>query len=176
VPAEHIFVKCIKVNPQSGSFVDKFVLQQLHEQNIVNSVKFVKTSYPSRMSYNEYYKRYHSLDPINKKIPLQRHIGMGTDMRGLVVEMNKRLFPGQDKRAIIFGENTIYMKSDTGYKLEGLLQDWNRKLDSYATKIQGGFKVAMFRKKMMERVSKLAKVAKQNPELKGRAGEALQSG
>lgn len=84
-------------------------------------IKFTKTGYPDRMSYKEYYNRYHMLDPINKRIPLQRHLGMGTDMRSLVIEMNKRLFPGQDKRAMIFGENHLYLKSETGYKLENLL-------------------------------------------------------
>lgn len=95
----------------------------------------MKTGYPVRMGYNDYYRRYHMLDPINKKISLQRHLAMGTDMRGLVIEMNRRLFPGQDKKAMIMGESGIYMKADTGYKLEGLLADWNRKLDNYATKI-----------------------------------------
>lgn len=28
-----------------------------------------------------------------------------------------------------------YMKVETGYKLEGYMKDWNRKLDEYARKI-----------------------------------------
>jgi hypothetical protein len=81
---------------------------------------------------------------------------MGTDMRGLVIEMNKRLFPGQDKKAMIMGESGIYMKADTGYRLEGLLADWNRKVNNYASKIQSNYKVALFRKKMMDRLKKVA--------------------
>jgi hypothetical protein len=60
---------------------------------------------------------------------------MGTDLRGLIIEMNKRIFPKLDKRAVIYGENFIYMKGDAGYQLEGLLHDWNKKLDTFATKI-----------------------------------------
>lgn len=50
-----------------------------------------------KLSYNQYYKRYHELDPLNKKISLKKQLEMGTDMRMLVREINKRLFPGEDK-------------------------------------------------------------------------------
>lgn len=143
---------------------------------MLNSVKLQKTGYTQRMSYNEYYKRYHLLDPINEKIPLQRHLKMGTDMRSLVMEMNKRIFPNQAKNMYILGSNNLYMQSDTGYKLEDLLKNFNKKVDKTAVMIQSAFKAHQYKKSLMRNVSKLAKLARENPELKGHVLSMVQEG
>lgn len=146
------------------------------EQNIVNSVKFSKTGYTQRMSYHEYYRRYHLLDPLNEKIPLSRHLTMGTDMKSLVAEMNKRIFPKQDKKMYIMGATNLYMQSDTGYRLEDLLNQWNRKLDKQAQTLQSAFKTHQFKKKLLGNVAKLAKLARDHPQMKGHALEYVEVG
>ena len=82
----------------------------------------LKTGYPKKMSYQEYYKRYHVLDALNKRIPLSKHINSGTDMRALVIEMNRRLFQKTEKGIMIFGENYIYMKLYGSHQIEEMLQ------------------------------------------------------
>ena len=95
---------------------------------MVSYVKVLKDGYPKRVSYNDFYTRYHELDFINKKITLSKHLNNGTDMRALVIEIHKRLFPKMEKNYNIFGEEHLYMKLESGYLIEDMLFQWKNKI------------------------------------------------
>ena len=68
-----------------------------------------KDGYPFRLEFENFYRRYHELDAINKKISIDKHIKMNSDLPKLIKEMVIRIMPNS-KNIVMFGLTKIYMK------------------------------------------------------------------
>jgi hypothetical protein len=78
--------------------------------------------FPIRTDYSGFYSKYHELDTINRRIRLQRHLDMKTDMMGLSKEMIKRVIPDVNLKFVLFGINKVYMKMEIVNEMDKKLQ------------------------------------------------------
>ncbi|CAD8120758.1 unnamed protein product [Paramecium sonneborni] len=128
--------------------------QDLGQFRIFDSIKFFKNSYPYRLTFNDFYQRYHHLDIFNRKISLQKHINSNQDMKALVTEICKRLV---QSKGLLFGQTQVYFKKDAIENLNKLLCNHNLKLSIFAKIIQRAYRIRQFRKVILACVKKIAK-------------------
>ncbi|CAD8186949.1 unnamed protein product [Paramecium octaurelia] len=128
--------------------------QDLVQFRIFDSIKFFKNSYPYRLTFNDFYSRYHHLDVFNRKISLQKHINSNQDMKALVTEICKRL---TQSKGLLFGQSQVYFKKEAIENLNKLLCNHNLKLSVFAKIIQRAYRIRQFRKVILACVKKIAK-------------------
>ncbi|CAD8084355.1 unnamed protein product [Paramecium sonneborni] len=138
-----LYIRCIK---------DK---QDLKQYRIFDSIKFFQSSYPHRMTYNEFYQRFHHLDVFNRKIPLQKHINSNQDMKALVREISKRL---TQSKGLLFGQNQVYFKKEAYENINKLLCSHNKKINSFAKIIQKAYRVRQFKNAILKCVKKIKSI------------------
>ncbi|CAD8081389.1 unnamed protein product [Paramecium primaurelia] len=138
-----LYIRCIKER------------QDLKQYRILDSIKFYQQSYPHRMTYNEFYQRFHHLDVFNRKITLQKHLNSNQDMKALVREISKRLI---QSKGLLFGQNQVYFKKEAYENINKLLCSHNKKLNAFAKIIQKAFRVRQFKMAILSCVKRIKSI------------------
>ncbi|KAL4429083.1 hypothetical protein ABPG74_022169 [Tetrahymena malaccensis] len=156
------FIRCIKPNEDKvkEKFVSQYVLLQIRYLGILESIKVRREGFPCRMSYEEFYTKYHELDIFNRKIPLQRHIDMKQDMPGLCRELLFRVVKDVNKKEVLFGQTKLYLKVQPSTELDNRLIKWWQYKNDQAGKIQGQWEVYNNRKVIKQNLKMIKNAVK----------------
>jgi myosin heavy subunit len=105
------FVRCMKTNPlkTGGVFDSNIMLKQLQYSGLLEVCRIRQDGYPCRFTFQAFYSNYWKLNPASQTGPL-----LARDLEA------NGLFGPNDYR---IGENKIFLKYDTGHKLEYLRGD-----------------------------------------------------
>ena len=137
------FVRCLKPNTlkQKNHFDYKFVMTQIRYLGIIESVRVRKVGFPNRMKYEDFYSKYHELDPFNRRIPYYKHKQMDSDMQGLTKEMINRVIKDFDKKNVLFGLKKLFFKTEGMARLDNKLNEWFKVKNIKASTLQKQYKV-----------------------------------
>jgi len=114
------FIRCIKPNEEyaNDKFVDSLVLEQINSMRILDSIKFYKHSYPNRLEYEEFYKRYEDLCSTSLVISFKALKAQNNDFLELSKEIMKEQLVDIGKDLYVFGKHRVFFKDEIKVVLE----------------------------------------------------------